>query len=84
MRRSDGERICETVGRMIGELTARVRRLEESQLRFLGVHQAGRSYQANSLVVRQGGLWVALEATTGTPGSSTHWQLAVKSGEANR
>jgi hypothetical protein len=59
----------------------RLHALEQRQLRFCGVHEAGRQYRANSLVVRNGGLWCALTDTAARPGASTDWQLAVKSGE---
>ena len=47
----------------------RLAEVERQQLRFCGVHEPGRSYRANSLVVKRGGLWIALADTTGTPGS---------------
>lgn len=65
-------------------LRIRFEEIERRQLRFFGVHEPGRSYRANSLVVRKGGLWIALRDTTMVPGTGADWQLAVKSGEANR
>jgi hypothetical protein len=72
------------LGKAQAELRAEIAAVADRQLKFMGVYESGRSYQPNSLVVRSGGLWCALEATTGTPGQSTHWQLAVKQGEASR
>lgn len=66
----------------VGLLDAKLAKLEAGQLRFCGVHEPGRSYRANSLTVRRGGLWVATVDTTATPGGGADWQLAVKSGEA--
>jgi hypothetical protein len=36
------------------------------------------------MVVKRGGLWIALTATGTVPGTDDSWQLAVKSGEAGK
>jgi hypothetical protein len=66
------------------EIMDRIAEVETKQLRFYGVHEPGRSYAANSMVVKKGGLWIALTATGTVPGSDDTWQLAVKSGEAGK
>jgi hypothetical protein len=76
--------IGDAIGRHLADFRKRFEDLERRQLRFLGIYESGRSYKANSLVVRRGGLWVALVDTTTTPGTGADWQLAVKSGEAEK
>jgi hypothetical protein len=76
------------VGRLVelavGTLRQEIAAVEAKQLRFYGVHEPGRSYAPNSMVVKKGGLWIALTSTGTVPGSDDSWQLAVKSGEAGR
>lgn len=74
------EALGRTTKKLRKELGGRINKLEQGQLRFLGVHEAGRAYRANSVVVKRGGLWVALTDTVTPPGSSNDWKLAVKSG----
>jgi hypothetical protein len=80
--------MAEVIGHAIGsqrrELDARIAEIENRQLKFMGVHEAGRAYKANSLVIRKGGLWCALTDTVTPPGTDDTWQLAVKSGEVGR
>ena len=52
--------------------------------KYCGVYERGKTYAANSLVTRQGGLWFAAEATMLTPGSGGPWRLIVKSGGVER
>jgi hypothetical protein len=73
--------VGDAIGRHLAEQKKRLDDLEKRQLRFYGVHESSRSYRTNSLVVRRGGLWVALVDTATTPGTGADWQLAVKSGE---
>jgi hypothetical protein len=73
--------VGKTLAKLGHELRAEIAAVADRQLKFMGVHESGRSYQPNSLVVRSGGLWCALEATAGTPGQSSHWQLVTKSGD---
>jgi hypothetical protein len=87
-----GGPLCRAIGEVVGKLTGRVEReligrikvLEDRQLKFLGVHEPGRQYQPGSLVVRNGGLWHCNVDTHEAPGRSGAWQLAVKSGEADK
>jgi hypothetical protein len=76
------------VGRLVelavGTLRKEIAAVEAKQLKFFGVHEPGRSYASNSMVVRKGGLWVALTATATAPGTDDTWQLAVKSGEPHK
>jgi hypothetical protein len=71
----------DAIGMHVSALKKEIARVDRGQMRFFGVHESGRSYRANSLVVRRGGLWIALQDTTELPGTSPQWQLAVKSGE---
>jgi hypothetical protein len=64
------------------EIERRFAEIEARQLRFHGTHEPGRSYKQNSMVVKKGGLWVALVDTVATPGNDASWQLAVKANEA--
>ena len=80
--------MAEAVGKMVRQvrvdLEARIKAVEDRQLVFKGVHEPGRAYQPGNLVVRNGGLWHCNALTHEMPGKSSDWQLAVKSGEANR
>jgi hypothetical protein len=76
--------LAEVVRKERERVDAKLDRVEGDQLRFRGVHESGRSYPRNSLVVKRGGLWVATADTTATPGTGADWQLAVKSGEASK
>jgi hypothetical protein len=78
------EQVPKLLELVIGTLRKEIGEVEAKQLRFYGVHEAGRSYAANSMVVKRGGLWVALTATGTVPGTDDSWQLAVKSGEAGK
>jgi hypothetical protein len=49
---------------------------------YQGVFQEEKAYPRGSLVTKAGGLWLALDNTTQTPGRSDQWKLIVKSGEA--
>ena len=68
----------------VGDLEQRLRDAENMGMRFEGVHQRDKAYGRGAAVVRQGGLWIALRATCGTPGGPNEvdrdWQLAVKRG----
>jgi hypothetical protein len=65
-------------------LEARVAQLEQQppSPHYQGVFQEEKAYARGSLVTKAGGLWLALEHTTHTPGRSDQWKLIVKSGEA--
>jgi len=73
---------------MIGEIKAledRLAELEKAPLAFKGVHEEGRLYERNSVVTREGSMWVALRATQQRPGDGGDgWQLAVKRGRDAR
>ena len=72
------ESLCQSIGGTIGRAVSDVRR---DIPRFMGVFAPGSVYQRNALVVRSGGLWICLAAdgTTTAPGTSSDWQLCVKS-----
>jgi hypothetical protein len=57
------------------------REIERRMVKFHGVHEAGRTYEANALVVKRGSLWISVTKTTLPPGS-TDWQLKPRAGEA--
>ncbi len=71
----------QALGTVRKQLEDRIATVEQTRLRFLGVHEPGRSYVPGNLVVRSGGLWHCNTPTTSTPGRSADWMLAVKSGE---
>jgi hypothetical protein len=83
-----GGPLCRAIGEAVGKITSQVQRelskriqhLEERQLAFRGVHEAGQHYAPGSLVVKGGGLWCCTAPTSDTPGKSSSWTLAVKSG----
>jgi hypothetical protein len=66
----------------IEQLEQRVAELEaRPALKYLGVFRDdGRKYSEGSAVTHDGGIWIALKATTERPSHSADWQLAVKSG----
>jgi hypothetical protein len=66
----------------IGALRTRIEELERRpELKYLGVfREDGRRYSEGSAVTHDGGVWIALKATTERPNHSADWQLAVKSG----
>jgi hypothetical protein len=62
-------------------LQRRIAELEDSQLKFFGVHEEGRKYPRGSLVQRDGSLWLALHPTDLKPGTAdSGWKLTVKKG----
>jgi hypothetical protein len=68
--------------KQVAALQARVEELERRpELKYLGVFRDdGRKYSEGSAITHDGGIWIALKATTERPGHSADWQLAVKSG----
>ena len=68
------------LGRFRSELRAEIQEVASTVPKFAGVHSVGRTYEANSLVIRNGGLWISLVKTTLPPGS-TDWCLCTKAGE---
>jgi hypothetical protein len=71
--------------RELAELRSRQSIAEaKAHINFRGVYMPGTAYDRGDAVVRQGGLWIALERTASLPGGtapeSRSWQLAVKSG----
>jgi hypothetical protein len=70
------------LGQQITGLERQLTAIEETRLRFMGVHEPGRRYSRGVLVVRNGSLWHCNGDTSETPGRSGDWQLAVKQGEA--
>jgi len=52
-------------------------------LKYAGIWQAEKTHQENSLVTRDGSLWIAKRATASFPGGGAEpdaWQLCVKRG----
>jgi hypothetical protein len=78
--RAIGEAVGKLTGQVQHELAKRIKQLEERQLTFKGVHEPGQHYTLGSLVVKSGGLWCCTTPTSDTPGKSSSWTLAVKSG----
>jgi hypothetical protein len=65
-------------------LNARLKALEERpQLKFHGPWEAGKIYQENSLVLKDGPTWIAKKQTAAFPGGGADpdaWQLCAKRG----
>jgi hypothetical protein len=72
--------VGDVIGRVRSELRAEIKAVEAAMPKFAGVHVVGRTYEANSLVIRNGGLWISLTKTVLPPGS-TDWCLCTKAGE---
>ncbi|WP_158285694.1 HK97 family phage prohead protease [Pseudohoeflea suaedae] len=72
-------------GHRMEEAEERIAELEARSQHFAGVHQRALSYRKGALVTYAGALWAAVvDVPEGaTPGSSDHWQLAVKRGDLN-
>ena len=67
---------------LVSELREKVAALESKpSLNFAGTHSDTGRYTPGDAVVRQGGLWICLAATTG-PFDHRYWPLAVKKGDA--
>jgi hypothetical protein len=64
----------------IRALRLRVDSVESKGLRYRGVHQRADEYRKGDAVTQNGNMWVCLRETTGTPGASEDWQLAVRAG----
>jgi len=68
------------VGRRLLALEEKVRALDAAGLPHCeGIHENSKHYRQGSLVTRSGSLWLALNATSDTPGAgATAWKLIVK------
>ena len=53
-------------------------------LQYLGVHVAGKTYDAGDLVTDDGSVFYCARTTTAKPGASHDWQLMVKRGRDAR
>jgi hypothetical protein len=56
------------------------RRIEQKIPKFCGPHEAGRTYEPHSFVIKGGSLWISLVRTVKPPGTED-WQLVTKQGE---
>jgi hypothetical protein len=72
--------LAQTRKEMTAEFTKKLAEIEQKIPKFCGVHEAGRTYGPNALVVKSGSLWISLTRTAQPPGTSD-WQLCTKSGE---
>ena len=65
-------------------LTQQLATLEaKPHVKFVGVFEPGRTYEAGDAATHNGGLWVCKVRTSGKPGEDfVAWQLAVKRGAA--
>ncbi len=50
-------------------------------LLYCAVHELNRQYEMGDVVTQDGSMWVAMKDTTGAPGKSPDWRLAVKRGQ---
>jgi hypothetical protein len=69
------------LAQVVTALRQEIEARDRTRLRFCGIHEAGRVYGPGNLVVRGGGLWHCNEETRTVPGTTSDWQLCVKSGE---
>ena len=58
--------------------------LDGKSLQYLGVHVAGKTYDAGDLVTDDGSVFYCARTTTAKPGASHDWQLMVKRGRDAR
>jgi hypothetical protein len=65
-------------------LETRIKSLESRPLlKYAGVFREGATYAEGHLATHAGGLWLATESTTFTPGTAgSGWRLIVKRGDA--
>ncbi len=71
------------IAKRIGPLEARIASLEADRgkgMNYCGVHQRAQDYRRGDGVTFKGGLWIATEDTSATPGDGPAWQLASKGG----
>jgi hypothetical protein len=63
----------------------RIKTLEAQleQRKYFGIWDSG-EYKRHNMVTHAGSLWIALSDTTGKPGETDDWQLAVKRGRDGR
>jgi hypothetical protein len=80
------EGIVTFVGEQVVPILRRLDALEQQppSPRYAGTYEQQKRYGRGALVTRSGGLWLAIEDTTETPGRSDRWKLIVKSGECPR
>ena len=65
--------------KLIADLEARIQKLEERPIKYLGAWEQGAAYSANSIVTDRGSMWIAREDTIQRPGCEA-WTLCVKKG----
>ena len=69
----------------IAKLEKQIEELQEQPtLRYLGLFEPGRVYEAGSFVTDHGSVWYAEATTSMRPGSSDKWTPAVKRGRDAR
>lgn len=69
----------------VGPLHRRIEQLEQRpSVAYRGVYVDNTEYVEGNLTTHAGGLWLALNTTKSRPGTSDHWKLVVKKGEADK
>lgn len=80
-----GEAMGEIVREAFELLEKRVADLEQSGIKFCGVHQRALDYARGSVVISGGSSWVAVKANpAGVPGDSPDWALMARAGRDGR
>ena len=74
--------IKEAITRAIEPILVRIAELEAREpLKYLGVYECGRKYNAGAFVTHRGSIWHCNRSTHATPGDGTaDWTLACNKG----
>jgi hypothetical protein len=72
------ERTTQQLLRICDKLIDRIERLEQQQIKFAGVHQTGKTYSPNTIVIKRGQAWIAKEHTDCAPGGNDAWMLMLR------
>jgi hypothetical protein len=72
------EGLPKLLGGRFDEIERRVADLEQSAIRYEGVHEADKAYGVGAAVTHKNGLWIARRATCDRPGESDAWKLAAR------
>jgi hypothetical protein len=72
------ERTTQQLLKICDLLITRIERLEQTQIRFAGVHQTGKTYAPNTIVIKRGQAWISKEHTDCAPGGNDAWMLLLR------
>ncbi len=76
--------IATAINERLAPMEARIAQLEQKPVvKYAGIWQQSKTYPEGSLITHAGGLWLATETTSGTPGTdASGFRLVVKRGAA--